>query len=232
MVQNKNLEEIQVSIGANLDETIERLLEDKNKGIHTYCIFNDHTLYSDTITVDSAYTEVLGCTREELEREILENKKRRMIEIKKAKKDVPNQIKKGEELIYPFRYTDWEQTVKASAISIYHGLITEHALDIMEAIEEEMPVDEIVKIFDKQGHSGWSASLTRNIVMMYSKNGYPFYKATHYGNWTIEEYDSILKIMRENEEANDTSIGAIDSKQEVMNKQKRLIRQKVNKSNI
>lgn len=232
MVQNKNLEEIQVSIGANLDETIERLLEDKNKGIHTYCIFNDHALYSDTITVDSAYIEVLGCTREELEREILENKKRRMIEIKKAKKDVPNQIKKGEELIYSFRHTDWEQTVKAIAISVYRGLITEHALDIMEAIEEEMPVDEIVKIFDKQGHSGWSASLTRNIVMMYSKNGYPFYKATHYGNWTIEEYDSILKIMRENEEANDTSIGAINSKQEVMNKQKRLIRQKVNKSNI
>ena len=235
-----NMEEIRICAGESLSDAVEKLLKAKEEGRHVYCTFNGYTLDSDTVTLDSAYIEILGCTKKEHEermaREIEESKKRREIAEQKAIKKIPKQINRGKKLMYSFRHDEWKELVEADATGMYTGLLTEDMLTIMEAIEDEKPVEDIVKIFDEQGHSGWSASIARNAVMRFSKNGYPFYKATHYGEWTIDECNAILEIMAENEEANEKTqlrlaMGAANSKQEVINKQKRLIRQLENNSN-
>ncbi len=51
--------------GVTLDEAITGLLALKEKGLHAYCVFNGHVLHSDTVTVDSAYIQVMGCTKTE-----------------------------------------------------------------------------------------------------------------------------------------------------------------------
>ena len=241
MGKNEKFEEIETYAGESIDTAVEKLLEAKKEGKHAYCKFNDVILDSDTVTLDSAYIEIVGCTKKEHEERIRkgaeEARKRRFLEEKEAVERIPDKIKRGKRLVYPFRYSDWASIVAADATGMYTGLITEDSLTIMEAIEEEMPVKELVKMFENQAHSGWSASLTRSIVMKFSKNGYPFYKATHCGEWTIDEYDYLLKIMKENEEANENlqlrlAMGAADSKREVINKQKRLIKQLENNSNM
>lgn len=63
--------------------------------------------------------------------------------------------------------------------------------------------------------------------MTYSKNGYPFYKATKYGKWTQEEFETILKLMQENEEHSKElpfACSEAKSREEVITKQKRLAR--------
>ena len=239
MGKKEKLEEIKLDGGERLCDAVDMLLKAKAEGRHAYCVFNDTVLNSDTVTMDSAYMEICGCTRKEHEERIKiaadEARKRRTLEEKKAVERIPDKIKRGQKLIYSFRYTEWSCTVAADATGMYTGLVTEDSLKIMEAIEKETPVKELVKMFEEQGHSGWSASLTRNIVMKFSKNGYPFYKATHHGNWTVEEYEYLLQIMKENEEANEElqlrlAEGVVNSKKEVVNKQKRLIKQMENKN--
>lgn len=225
------MEELELYVGDSIDTVVKRLLEAKVEGKHVFCNFNGVKLYSDSVTLDSAYTEICGCTKaewderrkkdhEELVKSLEEDKKR-------AIENIPSQIERGKALIYPFRHDSWAELVKASAEGDYHGLMTENAIEIMTAIEEEKPMDEILKIYEEQGHSGWTYSVTRHIIMTYSRNGYPFYKATHYGKWTIEECEAIQKIIQENEDNNEElriANSVEESKKEINAKQKRLVR--------
>ena len=225
------MEELKLYAGDSIDTVVKRLLEAKAEGKHVFCDFNGVKLYSDSVTLDSAYTEICGCTKaewdERLKKDIAESKKRMEEDRKRAIENIPNVIERGKPLIYPFRHEDWAKLVEADANGDYCGLITTDAIEIMTAIEEEKPVEKLVEMFKEQGHSGWSASLTRNVIMTYSRNGYPFYKATRYGKWTEEECEVILKIIQDNEEhSKDLRIAnsVAESRKEVTTKQKRLVR--------
>lgn len=52
-----------------LDEAVEKLLEYNRLGMKVYCDFNGHILYSDKVTMDSAYLEVCGKTKKECDEE-------------------------------------------------------------------------------------------------------------------------------------------------------------------
>ena len=57
-----------------LEETVKRLLEEKAKGQHVYCLFNGHRLESDNIDMDKAFLEVYGYTKDEFDKQGLEDK--------------------------------------------------------------------------------------------------------------------------------------------------------------
>ena len=223
------MKEIKLYGGESIDTVVEKLLKAKTEGRHVFCNFNDVKLYSDNITIDSANTEICGITKEELDEKMsVEEARKRMEEHRKrAIENIPNVIERGKALIYPFRHEEWAKLVEADAHGDYCGGITEDAIEIMTAIEEEKSVEELLEIFKEQGHSGRSAGLTRKVVMTYSKNGYPFYKATRFGKWTKKECEAILKIMQDNEEhSKDLRIAnsVAESRKEVSTKQKRLVR--------
>lgn len=225
------MEKLELYAGDSLDTAVKMLLKAKAESRSVFCDFNGIKLYSDNVTIDSAYTKICGCTKaewdERLRKKIEESNKKMEEDRKYAIENIPNVVEKGKSLIYPFRHEEWTKLVEADAKGNYCGLITVDAIEIMTAIEEEKPVEELVKIFKEQGHTGFSASLTRNVIMTYSRNGYPFYKATGYGEWTEEECEAILKIMQDNEEhSKDLCIAnsVIESRKEVTAKQKRLVR--------
>jgi hypothetical protein len=72
----------EIEFFGSLDECIDELLKYKAKGELVSINFKGSALYSDTITVDGAYQEVLGDTKaeweERCERERLRHEKRRM----------------------------------------------------------------------------------------------------------------------------------------------------------
>lgn len=227
------MEEIKLCGGDTIDIAVNKLLKAKKDGRHAYCRFNDTILYSDTVTIDSAYLKICGCTKaewEEKNRIIAEKiKKEREEREKAAIRDIPNKIEIGKKLIYPSRYDDWAEYVKADAEGMYLGGIMKCAIEIMTAIEEGKSVEELKEIFDEQGHSGWSAGLTRDTVMRFSKNGFEFYKAVRFGEWDIEECDAILEILRENEENNEIisfEDSVYETKREVSQIRKSLIKEK------
>ena len=55
--------------GENLESTVYLLLAARARGEHVYAEFNRHVLYSDDVTMDSAYIAVIGCTKAEYEEE-------------------------------------------------------------------------------------------------------------------------------------------------------------------
>ena len=57
----------------NLDMVVESLQSAKNDTINYYFDFFSHRLFSDTVTVENAYEEVYGCTKEEYKQKMLEN---------------------------------------------------------------------------------------------------------------------------------------------------------------
>ena len=61
-------------ISGNLEAVVYTLLAEKARGNHVYYVFNGHELHSDTVTMDSAYQEVIGCTKEEFDRRVQEER--------------------------------------------------------------------------------------------------------------------------------------------------------------
>ena len=227
------MEEIRISNDNSIEDVVEKLLKLKAAGKHVYCNYKGVKLYSDSVTIDYAYILIYGCTKakwiEKLKKEEEENQKKLEEDRKRAIviENIPNIIESGKALIYPFRHEEWAKLVEADANGDYSGMITGVALEIMLAIEEEKPIEELVEMFKKQCDSGWSASLVRNIVMTYSRNGYPFYKAITDGEMIEEECNAILKIMQDNEDHSEDICFAnsiAESKKEVTAIQKKLVR--------
>ena len=59
---------IKIGPGYSLEETVNTLLSAKEKGQSVWCEFNGHKLYSDNVSMDLAYLEVLGMKRSEYEK--------------------------------------------------------------------------------------------------------------------------------------------------------------------
>lgn len=66
---NNEMKKINIETWHNLESVVYLLLAHQADGNHVYCEFNGHRLESDNITMDSAYIEVTGKTKEEFEDE-------------------------------------------------------------------------------------------------------------------------------------------------------------------
>lgn len=180
--------EIRVLPGDNIESVVHTLLAAKAKGESVYAEFNGHKLYSDTVSMDSAYIEITGQTKEdfELEREktmqtLEQIKLQRKEDMEKAQEKIPSWIQRGQELIYKERHEDWKKCVLSRASDIYHGAELDASLDIMQALENGVTIEEAKEMLDEQEHSGMSASLVRNILFSFSSKGPEFWEATSYG---------------------------------------------------
>ena len=61
---------IAVLPGDSLESIVNILSVAKDRNEHAFCIFNGHRLESDNITMDLAFKEVMGCSKEEFDKKI------------------------------------------------------------------------------------------------------------------------------------------------------------------
>jgi len=106
------MKEIEVLAGESLSSVVHTLEEAKKRGESVYCVFNDHVLFSDNISMDSAYMTIFGHPYNEDARK--EHRDKTLIE---AEKVVIQAIKKKEEL-YPDK-TVAQQIVYAIGDAFY-----------------------------------------------------------------------------------------------------------------
>ena len=202
----ENIEERRVGHipGADLSEVVDYLIEARERGEHIVYDFNGYDLHSDTVTLDSAYKLVCGCTKEEMERkerEMVESIKRREEENKrKAQEKIPEWIEKGNKLIYPERQEEWKKCVEARADDLYCGTDLEDALQIMNLLEQDASMAEIKQVLLDQGHSGFSDGVVKAIVTNFSKNGPRFAREIVDRTLSPDEEAYIKKIENENAE--------------------------------
>ncbi len=79
------MKKIEILLGDNLESAVYTLLAAKARGQHVWCEFNGHKLYSDNVTMDSAYLEVTGHTKQEVDQYLLECQKKYEKEKNQAK---------------------------------------------------------------------------------------------------------------------------------------------------
>ncbi|MBQ6323225.1 MAG: hypothetical protein IJI22_00135 [Bacilli bacterium] len=61
---------IEIEAGKSLEDVVNILLDAKEKGERAFCEFNGHILHSNDISMDSAFLEVVGCTKAEHDQKI------------------------------------------------------------------------------------------------------------------------------------------------------------------
>ncbi|WP_206459395.1 hypothetical protein [Anaerovorax sp. IOR16] len=174
---NKKYKEIDFIIGNTIEQAVNELLYYKRQGILACGTFNGHVLYSDTVSMDSAYLEIIGKTKNQFELEQKERREKQEKAEQEFKEALPQYIEnwkdKGRKILSEDKWEYWDKIVPIRANDLYHGMELDNTLDIICSLKENN-FKEAKEKFDKQGHSGMSASLVFSMVREFYDDGDKF----------------------------------------------------------
>lgn len=179
----KNYRELDECL-SSLENCVNRLLEFKKKGELVKYQFNGHWLYSDTVTMDSAFLEVTGKNKADFDQFQKEYWEKIRIEseltekaAKAAKENIPNWIEKGHKVFTEDKWGEWDKIVPIRAKDLYHGMELDNTLQIQEILSSEYSeesFEKAKKCMEEQGHSGMSWSLVCAMIKEFCTNGAEF----------------------------------------------------------
>ena len=147
--------------GRNIEECVNELLRYKEKGKLVFGVFNGHKLYSDTVTMDSAYKEITGNTRQKQEH------------IKAIPEKAKLWMDKGREILDKSKWELWDKIVPIRLNDLYQGMELKCCLNIVEILNKGT-LEEAKKEIESQGHSGMSFGLVCSMVKEFSPKGEEF----------------------------------------------------------
>lgn len=82
-------------------------------------------------------------------------------------------VELGKKLIYPERFEEWRKRIDESLRGLLSGKPIEKAIEIMEMIEKDIPLEEVVEEFRDQEHFYEAVDYT---VLSFSKKGPEFFE--------------------------------------------------------
>lgn len=173
----KKYYEIEFPPGINIKKCVEILLKYKEKEELVFGVFNGHKLYSDTVTLDTAYKEITGYTCQEYEDTLKRLSEEYEIEKKKHFNDIPKKamlyMQRGREILDSNKIIEWDKIVPIRLHDIYEGFELNCCLDIIKILNEGT-FEEAKEAIQKQGHSGQSFHLTCAMIKKFSSLGKEF----------------------------------------------------------
>lgn len=173
----KNYKEIEM-VGATIEQAVSKLLRCRKNGELGYINFNGHKLYSDTVTMDNAYIEIVGKTKaqfDEDQKKWREDYKRREEEFKVKIPELTKEwIEKGHGVLSEKYWLDWDKCVPIRLGDLYHGMELGNCLDIVKELNDGCDLDYARNIIYNQGHSGMSFSLVKAMVSSFCDRGEEF----------------------------------------------------------
>ena len=175
---SKNYTKIEFPCGCTLEQAVMGLLKYKEHGALVYGDFNGHTLYSDTVTMEGAYLEVVGVTKEEFDRQQEETRQKLKRAEEEHKARIPDLTKewiaKGHLILDEKYWEKWDECVPIRLGDLYKGMELKDCLEIVKALNDGCTLDEAKEIIYKQGHSGMSFGLVRAMVQAFCDRGNEF----------------------------------------------------------
>lgn len=173
----KEYKKMEFCCGQTLGGCVLELVKYAVKGEFVCADFNGHTLYSDTVSIDSASLEVTGSTYfDNLNAREL-NRQKLIQEEKEYQAKVPELtavwIEKGHKILSEDKWKKWDECVPIRLSDLYHGMELGMCLDIIKAIDEQS-LEEAVEVMKGQGHSGMSWGLMKSMVETFSDKGEEF----------------------------------------------------------
>lgn len=176
----KEYKVIRIPYGWSIEEAVEDLLKRKDNGELVCADFNGHTLCSDTVTLDNAYLEVVGKTKEQFDKDRKEWRERLDREKEEHEARIPKlteeYITKGHEILDEQYWTSWDECVPIRLRDLYRGMELKACLDIVEPLNNGCSLEEAKEIIDSQNHSDLSFGLVRTMVRAFCDRGEEFAK--------------------------------------------------------
>lgn len=171
-------EKVEFLIGTTIEEAVNKLLDYKKKGKLVCGNFNEHTLYSDTVTIDGAYKEITGKTKSEFDKEQQEMRDNLERQEKEHKKQIPKLSKvwmeKGREILTEDKWELWDKIVPVRLNDLYHGTELGHCLDIVKILNSNGTLEEAKNKIESQGHSATSFGLVCSMIKEFCNRGDEF----------------------------------------------------------
>lgn len=87
------------------------------------------------------------------------------------KKTIQDYIERGHKVIDKALWKEYDKIVPIRVKDLYCGMELGAFLEIVESYNEKKDLKECYRLFDKQGHSGMSASLVASLIYKFHKNG-------------------------------------------------------------
>jgi hypothetical protein len=171
---------IEFLIGTDVGEAVSELISYtvSHKGELACGEFNGHKLYSDTVSLDSAYQLVTGKSYYEFH----ENQRLWHKEYDRKEEEYKSQIPaltemwiaKGHKILEKYEWDRWDEIVPIRLNDLYHGMELGNCLDIIEILNNKGSLDDAKKKIVNQGHSGMSFNLVCAMVKEFCDRGEEF----------------------------------------------------------
>lgn len=171
------MKEILFNCGMDIDRAFQALHEEAIKtGEVISGSFNGHTITSQ-MTLDKCYKVIVGKSKEEFMDEQRKRQERYEKEEREHQQHIPEKVEEYKEKAKGLiKEGEWDYFVKILPIRVgdlYHGMEIQSMLDIIRVLldnkeDEAAALDEAVKVFEDQGHSGCSAGLVMGLVKRFS----------------------------------------------------------------
>lgn len=200
-IKSREIIEIKLTRGT-IEEAVSKLKKAHEEGKYAFVYIDGHILYSDNITLDSAYLTIKGKTRAQLEEVRQENRAKVLNQIMEERKSrgerIASLIDRGKEVIHPLKYNPWKNTVIKKIKGSYNGAEIEVALSIIEKLDKNGNIKEAIEIFEKNyGRSDFNDSVI-SLVFAFSTRGPEFYKKVVAKRVIIQNYFVIRRQSKKN----------------------------------
>lgn len=179
-MDNKYIE-VEFGAGATIEKCVQQLIKYREEnGLLKTPIkgsFNGHMLYSDTVTLDSAFKEITGLSKAEYDKKEEERRNRYKKEEEEHQQAIPDLVEawkaKGREVLTEDKIELWDKIVPIRLNDLYRGMELGNCLDIIKILNNGT-LEEAKKAIYDQNHSGMSFGLVCSMVKEFSSKGEEF----------------------------------------------------------
>lgn len=176
----KEYQKIEFLPGESIKEAVAKLVLYEKMGESACGEFNGHMLYSDSVSIDSAYMDICGCTQFEAKQQIKEWCADNREKVEEHQKSIPHLtaewVEKGHKVLDEKYWKLWDTRVPARLGDIYRGMELGSSLDIISGLNSGAKMDEAIKALKDQNHSDMSYLLVADMVKNFSDRGSEFYR--------------------------------------------------------
>lgn len=166
---DSNYSEIKIPAGCSLKTAVQLLISKTvlNDEL-VFCEFEGVKLYSDTVSLDSAYKQITGKSYQEYELASSLSPEEKMIN---------DMIARGHRVIIESKWPEWDDYVPCSVNGIYAGKDIKGSLEIMESLSNdnsETGMRAACKILKQYDYNSTLVKIIQHIVYQYYADGSKF----------------------------------------------------------
>lgn len=175
---NKKYLKIDFYAGSTIDSAVRELLTYRKEGVLAYGEFNGVSLYSDTVTLDTAYKSITGKNKSDFDKEQQEWRDEYDRKLQEHNDKIPELtrvwMEKGRQVLTEDKWNYWDEIVPIRLGDLYRGMELGNCLEIIEILNNNGTLDEAKGKIDSQGHSGMSFELVCTMVKEFCERGNEF----------------------------------------------------------